>query len=233
MDFKRKAQILIADSHKLVADACKQILEPEFEVAGLVSDGRSLVQAAVKLKPEMAILETFLPQLNGIDAAEQIKRAVPSVKLVFLTANLDADAAAEVFRRGASAYVLKQSGAEEFVTAIRTVMRGESYLSPLIARETIEHLLHPPKHQTLGRRLTRREVEVLQLLTEGRSMKQVAAILEIASNTVAFHKYRMMEKLGIDSNAGLFQYAMNHSITPRQESWTITDSAGTRLLEAG
>ncbi|HEX8798484.1 MAG TPA: response regulator transcription factor [Terriglobales bacterium] len=233
MDFRRKARILIADSHKLVADACKQILEPEFDVTGIVSDGRSLVQAALKLKPDVAILETFLPQLNGIDAAKQIKRTIPPVKLVFLTANSDVDTAAEAFRRGACAYVLKQSGVEEFVVAIRIVMRGESYLSPLIDRETLERLLHPPKHQTLGRHLTHREVEVLQLLIEGRSMKQVAAILEIASHTVAFHKYNMMEKLGINTNAGLFHYAMNHYITPRQENWTITDSTGTRLLEAG
>ena len=225
--------MLIADNHKLVTDACKQMLEPQFDVVGAVSDGRALVEAALRLKPDVLVLEIVLPQLNGIDAAEQVKRSLSSVKIVFLTAVSDVEAAAEAFRRGASAYVLKQSGADEFVTAVRNVMRGESYLSPLIARETMQYLLHPPKRGTVGQRLTMREVEVLQLLTEGRSMKEVGAVLDIASNTVAFHKYRMMDKLGIKTSAGLVQYAMNHNMAPRQESWTITDSTGPRLLEAG
>jgi DNA-binding NarL/FixJ family response regulator len=220
-----KIRILIADNHKLVADACKQMLEPEFGVVGIVTDGRALLQAADKLKPDIAIVETALPQLNGLDATARMKRKLPSLKVMFLTANANAGTAAEAFRRGASAYVLEQSGAEEFLAAVRRVMRNESYLSPLIARETFEYLLHPRKHQALGQELTLREVEVLQLLSEGRSMKQVAEILEIASQTVAFHKYKMMEKLGIDNNAGLLQYALQHHMTPKQERWAVMDSA--------
>lgn len=228
-----KIRILIADNHKLVADGCKQILEPEFDVVGIVTDGRALVQAALKLKPDMVILEIVLPQLNGLGAAGQIKRNLPSLKLVFLAASSDVGAAAEAFRQGASGYVLKQSGGDEFVTAVRRVSREESYLSPLIARETIEYLLHPRKHQTLGQRLTLREVEVLQLLTEGRSMKEVAWILEIKSGTVAFHKYRMMEKLGISTNAGLLQYAMRNYMSRTNGTWALTDASGTRLMETG
>jgi DNA-binding NarL/FixJ family response regulator len=208
------------------------MLEPEFDVVGIVSDGRALVQMALRLKPDLVILEIALPQLNGLGAAERIKRNLPSLKIVFLAANSDVRIAAEAFRLGASAYVLKQSGSEEFLTAVRRVLRGASYLSPLIARETIEYLLHPGKHQTVGRKLTLREVEVLQLLSEGRSMKEVGQILEIASRTVAFHKYRVMEKLGINTNAELLQYAMKHYMIPLRERWSITDSTGTRLAKA-
>jgi DNA-binding NarL/FixJ family response regulator len=232
MDYKRTNRFLIADNHKLVADACKRMLEPEFDVVGIVSDGRALVQMALRLKPDLVILEIALPQLNGLGAAARIKRNLPPLKVVFLAATADADVVAEAFRLGASAYVLKQSGAEELMTAVRRVLRGESYLSSLIARETIEYLLHPVKHQTRGKKLTVREVEVLQLLTEGRSMKQVAEILEIASHTVAFHKYKMMEKLGIDTNAGLIQYAMQHYMIPVREGCAIADSTGPRLAEA-
>lgn len=167
MDCKHTARLLIADDQKLVADACKQMLEPEFDVVGLVSDGRALVQTALRLKPDLVILEIALPHLNGLAAAAQIKRNLASLKLVFLAASSDAGLAAEAFRLGGSAYVLKQSGVEELITAVRRVLRGESYLSPLIARETIAYLLKPPKHQTLGQKLTLREVEALQLLTEG------------------------------------------------------------------
>jgi DNA-binding NarL/FixJ family response regulator len=232
MDCKRTTRLLLADYHKFVADACKQMLEPEFDVVGVVSDGRNFLQACIKLKPDVAILEVTLPQLNGLSAATQIRRSLPSLKLVFLTATSDVNAAAEAFRRGASAYVLKQSSADELIAAIRRVLRGESYLSPLIARETIEYLLRPPKHRTLGQELTSRELEVLQLLTEGRSMKEVAQVLEISVHTVAFHKYKMMGRLGVGTNAGLFQYAMKHYMMPARESWAITDSTGTRLAEA-
>jgi DNA-binding NarL/FixJ family response regulator len=231
MEFGRKTRVLIADSHKLVADGCRQMLEPQFEVLGIVSDGRSLVREALRLKPDMVVLEVALPQLNGINAAEQIKSALPAVKLVFLTANAEVDAVAEAFRRGASAYVLKQSSAAEFLDAVSKVVRGESYVSPLIAQETIKHLLCALNHGMPARQLTPREAEVLQLLSEGMSMKQVAATLEIAMSTVAFHKYKMMGKLGINSNAGLLLYAMSRHMTARQRTWTITDATGPRLLE--
>ncbi len=133
----RKIRLLIADNHVLVAEACRHMLQPEFEVVDIVTNGRALVRAALELKPDVVILELFLPQLNGLDAAEQIKRTLPYVKLIFATANLDPEIAAEAFRRGTSGYVPKQSRSEELVTAIRRVTCGESYLSPLVARETI------------------------------------------------------------------------------------------------
>ena len=142
MERKSAARLLIADDHRLVADACKSLLEPEFEVIGVVTDGRSLLKVAAALKPDVIILDIGMPHLNGLDAGEQIKHKMPAVKLVFLTMNMAADVAAEAFRRGASAYVLKHSAAEELVIALRKVIQGESYLSPLIARETVTFLLN-------------------------------------------------------------------------------------------
>jgi DNA-binding NarL/FixJ family response regulator len=228
---KHRPRLLIADSHAFVAEACRQMLEPEFDVIGIVTDGRSLVEAALNLRPDGAILEVTLPQLRGLDAAEQIRSKLPSLKLIFLTSIAEADAAAEAFRRGAAAYMLKHSGTDEFRTALRRVMRGESYLSPLIARETLHLILHPPMHATLGKQLTQREAEVLQLLSEGNTMKHVAEILAITPSTVAFHKYRMMEKLGINTSAGLIQYAMKKYMTPSYGTWAFTDWSESRSME--
>lgn len=211
MDRKRGARILIADDHKLLAEACKKMLEPEFEVIGVVTDGRALVRTALELRPDVAIIDIGLPNLNGLDAAVQIRRnKLTSVKLVFLTMNSDPEVAAEAFRRGASGYVLKHSGAEEFISAIRKVLHGESYLSPLIARETISYLLNQSAEQAVEKTITRRQAEILQLLAEGQRMKQIADTLSIAPGTVAFHKYQMMERLGTPTNADLVRYAIRH-----------------------
>jgi DNA-binding NarL/FixJ family response regulator len=208
-----KARLLIADDHKLLAEACKSILEPEFEVVGIVTDGRSMLSAAATLKPDVIILDISMPQLNGLDAAEQIKHKQPYIKLVFLTMNLGADVAAEAFRRGASGYVLKQSAAEELVVAVRKVMQGASYLSPLIARETVTFLLNQRNTATKENRITKRQSEILQLLSEGMSMKQVAGVLDVKPGTVAFHKYRMMETLNVKTNAELLEYAIKRQMT--------------------
>lgn len=212
MDRKHRARILIADDHRLLAEACKKMLEPEFEVIAIVTDGRALVRATLELRPNAAIIDVSLPYLNGLDAAAQIRRSklTSSVKLVFLTVNSDPEVAAEAFRRGACGYVLKHSGAEEFVAAIRKILGGESYLSPLVARETMTYLLKQPDRQEEQKQITPRQAEILQLLAEGRPMKQIADTLEIAPGTVAFHKYRMMEKLGTPTNADLFRYAIKH-----------------------
>ncbi len=208
-----KARLLIADDHKLLAEACKSILEPEFEVVGIVTDGRSMVSAAATLKPDVIILDISMPQLNGLDAAEQIKHKQPYIKLVFLTMNLGADVAAEAFRRGATGYVLKQSAAEELVVAIRKVIQGASYLSPLIARETVTFLLNQRNTAAKENRITKRQSEILQLLSEGMSMKQVASVLDVKPGTVAFHKYRMMETLNVKTNAELLEYAIKRQMT--------------------
>ena len=213
MERKPAARLLIADDHKLLADACKSLLEPEFQVVGVVTDGRTLVKVAATLNPDVIVLDIGMPQLNGLDAAEQLKHKMPSVKLVFLTMNMGADVAAEAFRRGASAYVLKHSAAEELVTAIRKVVQGESYLSPLIARETVTFLLNQGKSSSEEKRITKRQTEILQLLAEGMSMKEVANVLDLKPGTVAFHKYRMMETLGVRTNAELLEYAIKRQMT--------------------
>lgn len=208
MNRKPLARVLIADDHRLVAETCKGALEPEFEVVGVVTDGRALLEAALSLKPDIVLLDIGMPQLNGLDAGEQIKRKLPSTKLVFLTMNLGADVAADAFRRGASAYVLKQSAAEELLTALNKVLRGESYLSPLITRETVTHLLRQSPGDRDEKQITTRQSEILQLLAEGKSMKEAAGILNLKTGTIAFHKYRMMQSLGFKTNAELLEYAI-------------------------
>jgi DNA-binding NarL/FixJ family response regulator len=207
-----EARILIADDHQLLADACKSLLEPEFAVVGIVTDGRHLADAVAKLNPDIVILDIYMPRLNGLDAGEQVKKKHPRIKLVFLTMTLEADVAAEAFRRGASGYVLKQSAGEELLFAVRKVNRGGSYLSPLIAKETVTFLLNKKDAFTEEKRVSKRQGEILQLLAEGLSMKQVASVINVKPGTVAFHKYRMMEKLNISTNAELLGYAIKHQM---------------------
>jgi DNA-binding NarL/FixJ family response regulator len=209
-----RPRIMIADDHAFVADACKKLLEPEYDVVATVGDGRALVRIAATLKPQVIIIDIGMPLLNGLDAGQQIKQILRSVKLVFLTMNTDPVLAAEAFRRGASAFLLKTCAASELSVAIREVLKGMSYLSPAIAKETVDFLLRQDKEFIdEGHRLTERQREVLQLLTEGKSMKEVAYALNVTTNTVAFHKYRIMEILNSKSNAELVQYAIrNHVI---------------------
>jgi len=209
---KPAARILIADDHRLLADACKSLLEPEFQVAGIVTDGRSLIHSAVELKPDIIILDIYMPHLNGLDAAVQAKRKLPGVKLVFLTMTMAADVAAEAFRRGASAFVLKQSAGDELMLAVRKVKEGLSYLSPLLAKETVMFLQREQKDFSEEKRITQRQSEVLQLLAEGMSMKEVANIIDTTPGTVAFHKYRMMETLNLKTNAALLEYAIKRNM---------------------
>ena len=210
MEQRHKARLLIADDHTLVAEACKRFLEPEFEVVSIVADGRTLLRMVTELKPDVAIVDIAMPQLNGLDAGEQVKRISPSLKLIYLTMNTEPDVAAEAFRRGASGYVVKSSAAEELVTAIRKALRSESYLSPMITKETVEFLLRSGQSYAEEKRITQRQSEVLQLLAEGMSMKEIASILNLQPGTVAFHKYRIMHNLGLKTNAELLQYAIKH-----------------------
>jgi DNA-binding NarL/FixJ family response regulator len=211
---KPSARLLIADDHRLVADACKSLLEPEFQVVGIVTDGRSLIHSAVELKPDIIVLDIHMPHLNGLDAGGQVKQQMPGVKLVFLTMTNAADVAAEAFRRGSSAYVLKQSAGEELLLAVRKVNQGLSYLSPLVEEGTVSYLRRRQNKFNDEKHITQRQSEVLQLLAEGMSMKEVANIIDITPATVAFHKYKMMETLNIKTNAGLFKYAIKHQMTP-------------------
>jgi len=208
-----RPRILIADDHTLVADLCRQLLETEFEVVGTVNNGRALVRAATELKPDVIVVDVAMPILNGLDAGQQVKETCPAVKLVFLTMNSDIELAAEAFRRGASGYLLKTCAASEMVTAVHEVLRGRSYMSKTLRREDVNYLRRTEtKLVEEDERLTERQREVLQLLAEGKVMKEIADILNMTTRTVAFHKYRMMEALGAKSNAELVRYAVRHHI---------------------
>ena len=204
-------RVLLADDHNLLLGALEKLLAGECEIVGQVSDGRALVAAAEQLRPDVIVLDISMPLLNGLEAARQIKQKLRNVKLVFLTMNEDADLAAEAFRAGASAYLVKRSAASELPTAIREVVQGRSYVTPLMTEGLMDSLLQP-EHRTPAHELTPRQREVLQLLAEGHSMKEVASVLNLTPRTVAFHKYRMMDELKVKSTAELVQYAVKHHI---------------------
>jgi DNA-binding NarL/FixJ family response regulator len=212
---RTRPKLIIADDHTLVAEACKKLLEAEYDVVATVGDGRALVRVASTLKPQLIVIDVAMPLLNGLDAGQQVKQMLPSVKLVYLTMSQDADMAAEAFRRGASAYLLKTCAASELTVAVREVLKGRSYLSPVIASDTVDFLLRQGKVLVEeGDRLTERQREVLQLLAEGKSMKEIASVLNLTPRTVAFHKYRIMEALHVHTNAELVRYAIKtHSVS--------------------
>jgi len=206
-----KPRVLLADDHALLVGAFEKLLSGEFDVVGQVNDGRALVAAAQKLVPDVIVLDISMPLLNGLEAGRQVKQQNRNVKLIYVTMNEDPDIAAEAFRAGASGYILKRSAVTELSTAIREVMLGRSYITPLVATGLVGSLMHTddPKMTDV---LTSRQREVLQLLAEGHSMKQVAGVLNLTPRTVAFHKYRMMEQLKVKSTAELIQYAVKHHI---------------------
>ena len=206
-----RPRLLLADDHALLLDAFAKLLDEECDVVGKVSDGRSLVAAAAQLNPDVIVLDIAMPLMNGLEAARQIKRKMRSIKLVFLTMSEDSEVAAEAFRAGASAYLLKRSAGSELLMAIREVMQGRSYVTPLITEALMGALLRADQRSPAPE-LTPRQREVLQLLAEGRSMKEVATLLNLTPRTVAFHKYRMMEQLKVKSSAELIQYAVKHHI---------------------
>jgi DNA-binding NarL/FixJ family response regulator len=204
-------RVLLADDHTLLLGAFEKLLSAECEVVGKVADGRELLAAAARLKPDVIVLDIGMPLLNGLEAGRQIKELTPAVKLVFLTMNEDADVAAEAFRAGASAYLLKRSATGELLTAIREVVRGRSYVTPLVTEGLVGSFMQP-RDRSPARELTPRQREVLQLLAEGHSMKRIADVLNVTPRTVQFHKYRMMRQLGIKSSAELIQFAVRNHI---------------------
>jgi DNA-binding NarL/FixJ family response regulator len=208
----RRPRVLLADDHRLLREAFVKLLEPTCDVVGAVADGRALLAAAPELRPDIVVMDFAMPQLNGLDAARQLKRLMPAVKVIFLTVNEDPDLAAEAFRAGASGFVLKGSAASELLQAIQDVSQGRSYVTPLATQGMVDNLLQQPGSAKGARELSPRQREVLQLLAEGRPMKEIGAILNITPRTVAFHKYSMMDMLGIKSTAELVQFAIKKHI---------------------
>ena len=207
-----RTRILLADDHVMISAGFQSLLEPYYDVVGSVADGRALLKAAAELKPDVVLLDVGMPMLNGLDAARELKKLMPHVKLVFLTMNADADIAAEAFRAGASAYLLKNSQPAELLQAIHDVVRGRSYVTPEISRAMEERFIRDPQAANRPRELTGRQREILQMLAEGRSMKEIAYILQITHRTVRFHKAQIMEELGISTTSELVKYALKRGI---------------------
>jgi DNA-binding NarL/FixJ family response regulator len=209
-----RRRVLLADDHTLLLGAFEKLLEHEYTVVGAVSDGRALLSAAAELRPDVIVLDIAMPLLNGLDAARQLKKTMPKVKLIFLTMNEDPNVASEAFRAGASGYLLKTSASSELSKAIKEALCGRSYVTPIITQGMVDSLIRRPADDGAAPQLTPRQREVLQLLAEGRSMKEAAKILSVTPRTVAFHKYRMMEQLNLKNNTDLIQYALRECIVP-------------------
>jgi DNA-binding NarL/FixJ family response regulator len=207
-----KPRIAIVDDHTLFAEACRKLLESDFEVVGTYSDPRAFLIDFSQLRADVAILDVAMPLLNGLDTAREVLRIDPKVRVIILTMSEDPDIAAEAFRAGASGYLLKRSAGAEMIRAIREVMNQRYYLTPLLTKDLVGVLVQDPHVRKPLHQLTTRQREVLQLLAEGRSMKEAAAILHVSARTVAFHKYRMMEHLHVDSTAALIQFAVRQGL---------------------
>jgi DNA-binding NarL/FixJ family response regulator len=207
-----RPRVLLADDHQMLVDALKPILEPRYEVVGAVSDGRELLKAAARLQPDVVVLDIAMPLLNGLDAARHLKATVPKAKLIFMTMNEDPDLVGEAFRAGASAFLLKQAAAFELTDAIERVLKGGSYVTPRASEGQAKISLRDPRAREHVTEPTPRQREVIQLLAEGCSMKEVASILRITKRTVAAHKYAVMDLLQLKTNADLVQYAIKHRI---------------------
>lgn len=210
--FLMKPRIAIVDDHTLLAEAVQKLLEPSCEVVGTYGDPRAFLVDAVKLKPDVAILDVSMPLLNGLDTARELCRLLPKTRVIFLTMNEDPDVAAEAFRLGAAGYLLKRSASSELPLAVREVLNHRYYITPLLTKDLVGSLFHEPHPRKPVHQLTMRQREVLQLLAEGRSMKEAAAILNLSARTVAFHKYRMMEHLRVRSTAALIQFALREGL---------------------
>jgi DNA-binding NarL/FixJ family response regulator len=206
-----RPRVFLADDHVLLLSAFAKLLADECDIVGQVGDGRALVAEAAVIRPDVILLDVAMPLLNGLEAGYQIKQILPDVKLVFVTMNEGADLAAEAFRIGASAYLLKRSAASELTLAIREVMQGRSYLTPLLTGRLIGSLVgDDPSGPSFA--LTHRQREVLQLIAEGYTMREVGDLLKLTPRTVAFHKNRMKALLNVRSTAALIDYAIKHHI---------------------
>ena len=205
-------RVMLADDHTILVEAFRKLLEPEFEVVGTVSDGRALLETAPQLKPDVIVIDIGMPLMNGMEAGLRLKKQMPAVKIIFLTMSEDPDLAMEAMRFGASGYLVKSSAASELIRAIHMSLKGKSYVTPQIARGMQKAFIDNPKPKARAKALTPRQREVVQLLAEGKSMKEVASVLNVTARTVAFHKYRVMQELNLETTAELIQFAIKSRI---------------------
>lgn len=210
----KRFRVLLADDHSLLLDGIRLMVEPEFELVAAVEDGKALVDAAKQLRPDLVLLDISMPVLNGIDAAYTLHREVPTAKLIIVSMHADADYVTEAFRAGASGYVLKRSAGSELLTAMREVLKGNHYVSPLVTRNALELLIRAakPKGKFESRALSPRRRQVLQLVAEGRNRKEIAALLDISVKTVEFHKAAIGRELNLRTVADYTRYAIEHGI---------------------
>jgi len=204
-------RVILADDHALVLEAFRTLLGAEVDVVATALDGHELIRAVKQHKPDVVVTDIAMPVLNGVDACSKLLKIRPDLKVIFLTVSDDPDLVAEVFRNGAKGYLLKSSAAAELLRAIRAVAGGSTYVTPLVTERMIGSLIHGGKRD-LVQKLTVRQREILQLLAEGNTMKQTAAVLNLTPRTVAFHKYRIMDALSINNNAQLVRYAVKSGL---------------------
>ena len=209
---KHLPRVLLADDHTMLLDAFRRLLEPRCEIVGAAADGRALLELAASTRPEIIVLDISMPRLNGMDACAQLRRRMPEVKCIFLTVNEDPDLAAEAIRLGASGYLLKSSATGELFTAIEHALVDKTYITPLVTKGVPLAVFLRDAPKPSAEKLTGRQREVLQLLAEGRAIKEIADQIHVTARTVAFHKYSIMEQLGLKTNAELVQYAVEHGL---------------------
>jgi DNA-binding NarL/FixJ family response regulator len=208
-----RPRVLLGDDHIMFCEGLRSILDPHFDVVGIVENGQELVTAAEQLKPDVVVADVSMPLLNGIGAARRLRKTKRPPKIVFLTMHADATFAKEAFRVGAAGYVLKSSPSSEIVTAIQEAIRGRTHISAVVARGVLGGLMETRRDgKKKNAELTLRQKEILQLIAEGKSPKEIAAVLNVSPRTVEFHKYRIMEATGLRTIAELTRYAMTHGI---------------------
>ena len=209
----KRLAVLLADDHAIVVEGLRRVLEPEFRVVGVVADGRALMGAAARLRPDIIVVDVSMPVLNGIEAVRRIRKSDRNDKVIFLSMHPDVVFVSKALQAGGSAYVLKSSAGIEILTAIREALQGRTFVSPSVDRKTLEaQIRRDQRSQQTPDTLSPRRREVLQLVAEGKSTKEMAELLHISPRTVEFHRYRVMESLGVHTVAELVQYAIKHRI---------------------
>jgi DNA-binding NarL/FixJ family response regulator len=214
-----KPRVLLADDHALVLEGFKKLLEEYCQVVGSAEDGRALLDAAKRLRPDIVVLDISMPKLNGLDAARRLRKMLPQARLIFVTVHADQDYVNQAFKAGASAYLLKRSAGSELLQAIDAVMKGNYYVTSLIAKNLVQSVISDTEPDTGGQggRLPMRQREILQLVAEGLTLKEIASTLGLSPKTVEYHKSKLMEQLGLHTTAELTKYALAHGLTSSSE----------------
>lgn len=213
-----KPRVLLADDHALVLEGFKKLLEDHCHVVGSVEDGRSLLDAAKRLRPDIVVLDISMPQLNGLDAARRLRKIIPQARMIFVTVHADPDYVNQAFKAGASAYLLKRSAGSELSLAIEAVKNGNYYVTSLIAKDLVQSAISETEPNiSRQNHLPVRQREILQLVAEGLTLKEIASTLGLSPKTVEYHKSKLMEQLGLHTTAELTKYAVAHGLTPSSE----------------